>query len=117
MLTMSADELVKRAGSISRKLRKTLPTSVTLVTHPGESSAGGGSFPLLQLPTTLIEVRIAGLAPQQIEEALRLAAVPVIGRIHRARFLLDVRTILDRDIPVLSAMLALVAAAPREVTQ
>jgi L-seryl-tRNA(Ser) seleniumtransferase len=102
MLTMTAEQLVRRAGMISRKLRKTLPGSVSLVTHSGESSAGGGSFPLLQLPTTLIEIRITGRSPHHIEETLRRATVPVIGRIHRDRFLLDVRTILDSDLPALA---------------
>jgi L-seryl-tRNA(Ser) seleniumtransferase len=115
MLTMSADQLLRRSGMISRKLRKVLPASITLLTHPGESSAGGGSFPLLQLPTTLFEIRIAGLSPQQIEEALRFAPVPVIGRIHRDRFLLDVRTILDADLPALSASLLQVARTCVEV--
>ena len=106
MLTMSAEELARRAASISRGLRRTLPDAVTLVRHPGESSAGGGSFPLLQLPTTLIEVRIGDFSPQRIEGALRRSAVPVIGRIHRDRFLLDARTILDRDLPALARSLA-----------
>jgi L-seryl-tRNA(Ser) seleniumtransferase len=111
MLTMTADQLVKRAGMISRKLRKNLPDTVSLITHPGESSAGGGSFPLLQLPTTLLEVRITGLTPQQIEEMLRRATVPVIGRIHRGRFLLDARTIMDHDISLLSDSLCHAAGA------
>ncbi len=111
MLTIPPDQLVRRAGAISRKLRKALSGAVTFTTHPGESSAGGGSFPLLQLPTTLIEVSVEGMAPQRIEEILRLGPVPVIGRIQRGRFLLDVRTILDRDIPVLCAMLARLPSA------
>jgi L-seryl-tRNA(Ser) seleniumtransferase len=101
MLTMSAEQLSRRADMIVRKLRRTLPASVTFIKRPGESSAGGGSFPLLQLPTTLIEIGIAGHSPQQIEVALRRATIPVIGRIHRDRYLLDVRTILDRDLPAL----------------
>jgi L-seryl-tRNA(Ser) seleniumtransferase len=102
MLTMTAEQLVRRAAMISRKLRKALPDSVSFVTHLGESSAGGGSFPLLQLPTSLIEVRINESSPHKIEETLRQASVPVIGRIHRDRFLLDVRTILDSDIQALT---------------
>lgn len=115
MLTMSGEELVRRAGMISRRLRKALPDSITFVTHPGESSAGGGSFPLLQLPTTLIEIRIAGWLPHQIEEALRRVKVPVIGRIHRDRFLLDARTIMDRDLPALVDSLHQVALEAGEV--
>jgi L-seryl-tRNA(Ser) seleniumtransferase len=117
MLTMSADQLVSRAGMILKKLRKALPVSVTLATHLGESSAGGGSFPLLQLPTTLIEVRIPGLSPDKIESALRLAAVPVIGRIQRDRFLLDVRTLMDHDLPGLAASLRQVARVHAEVQE
>lgn len=101
MLTMTAAQLARRADALLRRLRRALPDSVTLVRHAGESSPGGGSFPLLQLPTTLIELGIAEYSAQQIEVALRRATVPVIGRIQRDRFLLDVRTILDRDLPVL----------------
>ena len=102
MLTMTAAQLSGRADMIARRLRRALPDTVRLVKHPGESSAGGGSFPLLQLPTTLLEVVIAGHSPQQVESALRRASTPVIGRIHRDRFLLDARTILDRDLPALA---------------
>jgi len=106
MLTMTAVQLARRADVIARRLRRALPDSVRLVKHPGESSAGGGSFPLLQLPTTLIEVRIAGNSPQQVEAALRRASTPVIGRIHRDRYLLDVRTVMDRDLPALAQSMA-----------
>lgn len=106
MLTMTAGDLDHRADVIVRRLRRSLPDTVTLVKHRGESSAGGGSFPLLQLPTTLVEVVVAGHSPLQIEAALRRTMVPVIGRIHHDRYLLDVRTILDRDLPTLSQSLA-----------
>jgi len=105
MLTMTAEQLVRRAEAIARRLRRIIQDTVTLVKRPGESSAGGGSLPLLQLPTTLIEVRIAGHSPQQIEVALRQASTPVIGRIQRDRFLLDVRTVMDRDLPSLAQSL------------
>ena len=116
MLTMTAEQLARRADTIARRLRRTLPERVALVKHAGESSAGGGSFPLLQLPTTLIEVRIAGYSAQQIEAALRRATTPVIGRIHRDRFLLDVRTVMDRDLPVLAQSLAEVSASRAKET-
>jgi L-seryl-tRNA(Ser) seleniumtransferase len=105
MLTMPAEKLSRRADRIIRHLRRHLPKTVSFTRHPGESSAGGGSFPLLQLPTTLIEVRISGAAPLRIESALRLTTPPVVGRIHRDRFLLDARTLLDRDLLPLVASL------------
>jgi L-seryl-tRNA(Ser) seleniumtransferase len=105
MLTMTTKELSSRAERIIRYLRRHLPETVCFKRHPGESSAGGGSFPLLQLPTTLIEVCISGESPFRIESTLRLTTPPVVGRIHRDRFLLDVRTLLDRDLlPLLASL-------------
>jgi len=98
MLVATPAELSRRADLLIRRLRRALPGTVTLMKHPGESSAGGGSFPLLQLPTSLIEVRIAGASPQQVEAAMRMGSAPVVGRIQRDRFLLDMRTILDYDL-------------------
>lgn len=105
MLTMSPKELSGRADRIIRYLRRQLPNTVSLLRHPGESSAGGGSFPLLQLPTTLIEIIISGTTPCRIEAVLRRTSTPVVGRVHRDRFLLDARTILDKDFTPLLASL------------
>ena len=110
MLTSQPADLAARGDRIVRRLRRALPATVHLVKHRGESSAGGGSFPLLQLPTTLIEVRMNGATPQQIEAALRQTATAVIGRIHRDRFLLDVRTLLDQDMTQLAGALGEAAA-------
>ena len=106
MLTISVPELSRKADMIKRSLKRSLPSAVTLTKRQGESSAGGGSFPLLQLTTTLLEVTIAGAAPQRIEAALRQASTPVIGRINKGSFLLDVRTVMVEDIPALAKSLA-----------
>jgi L-seryl-tRNA(Ser) seleniumtransferase len=56
------------------------------------------------------------MVPHQIEESLRRAEVPIIGRIQRDRFLLDARTLLDRDLTALIASLRQVACLPAEET-
>jgi len=111
MLTASPADVSRRADRILRMLRRRLPKTVTLLKHHGESSAGGGALPLLRMPTSLMEVRIASASPQQIEQGLRQASTPVVGRIHRDRYLLDVRTILDHDLPGLTLSLAEAAAS------
>ena len=111
MLTMTPEELSRRAGMMIHRLKRQLSGKVMFSKHTGESSAGGGSLPLQHLPTTLIEIRIQGATPSRIEAALRQATTPVIGRIHRGRFLLDVRTIFDRDITALSDSLGEAVAA------
>jgi L-seryl-tRNA(Ser) seleniumtransferase len=111
MLTLTPAELSRRADLIAGRLRRKLPKEATVRKLHGESSAGGGSLPLLRLATTLLEVRIGDASPQEIERGLRGASTPVIGRIHKERFVLDVRTILDRDIPDLAASLVEAASS------
>jgi L-seryl-tRNA(Ser) seleniumtransferase len=110
MLTAPPEAIERRADRMMRRFRRMLPPGVTLAKHRGESNAGGGAFPLLQLPTTLVEVRIAGASPQQIEATLRRAAIPVVGRINRDRFLLDMRTISDHELPALCEAIRWAAA-------
>lgn len=102
MLTTPPAVLAQRASKLVRRLGRLLPDKVKFTRHNGESCVGGGSFPLLHLPTTQIEISIEGVSAQRIDAALRRTAIPVIGRIHRDRFLLDIRTIGECDIPALT---------------
>ncbi|MEZ4483367.1 MAG: hypothetical protein R2864_01800 [Syntrophotaleaceae bacterium] len=87
MMTLSAEELAGRAKAMVRRLRRALPPSVSLKTLKGFSQVGGGTFPLLELPTTLVVVSVDGFSSQQLEQMLRAGASPIIGRISRDEFL------------------------------
>ncbi|HIJ81080.1 MAG TPA: L-seryl-tRNA(Sec) selenium transferase [Desulfuromonadales bacterium] len=105
MLIVPERELIRRADGIIRRIRRHLPENVTLVRRQGESTSGGGSSPLVRLPTALIEVTIAGTPPHRLEEILRRSSPPLIGRIHRDRYVLDVRTLREEEITSLLASL------------
>lgn len=105
MLTMPEQELNLRAAGMLRRLKRTLPGTISLVLVNGLSMAGGGSLPTLRLPTKLLAVSCENLSAIEIEKTLRSARTPVIGRISKDRFLLDTRTILDSDLPLLAASL------------
>jgi L-seryl-tRNA(Ser) seleniumtransferase len=105
MLTISAADLRNRGRRLLRRLRTSLPAEVSLVLADGVSQPGGGSYPLLSLPTTLIAISREGMPPQEIEKRFRSAPVPVIGRISGGRFLLDLRTVQEEDVPHLVAAL------------
>ncbi|MDD2336440.1 MAG: L-seryl-tRNA(Sec) selenium transferase [Geobacteraceae bacterium] len=108
MLTVTGDELASRTKSAVRRMRRALPTTVTLKTLPGFSQVGGGTFPLLEIPTSLISISVAGLSPQQLEQKLRTGPLPIIGRISHGIFLLDLRTVTDKDIPeIISAIVSI----------
>lgn len=110
MLTVSGEELSSRARAAARRMRRALPATVSLKTLPGFSQVGGGTFPLLEIPTSLIAVTVAGFSAQQLEQKLRTSPLPVIGRISQGEFLLDPRTLSDREIPEIIAALQAIAA-------
>jgi len=64
----------------------------------GSSEVGGGSFPGTALPTWLVELHAAGVAPQALAERLRRATPPVVARIADDRVLLDARTIFPDEV-------------------
>ncbi|ABB30310.1 L-seryl-tRNA selenium transferase [Geobacter metallireducens RCH3] len=109
MLTASAAELATRARSFARRIRRASPPDIRLTLTSGISQVGGGAYPLLELPTTLMAMEADGISPQEMEIRLRGMEVPVTGRIHRGRFLLDVRTLQDDDIPFIAAALSSLA--------
>jgi L-seryl-tRNA(Ser) seleniumtransferase len=110
MLAATAAELAVRGRSVLRRLRRAVPAAVGLSLVDGSSQVGGGALPLLELPTALIAVELEGVSAQKLELRLRGCAVPVIGRIWKDRFLLDLRTLLDDDIPHLIAALSSLVA-------
>jgi L-seryl-tRNA(Ser) seleniumtransferase len=48
---------------------------------------------------------MGGHTPQELERRLRGSEIPVIGRINRGTFLLDVRTLAAADLPVIAEAL------------
>jgi L-seryl-tRNA(Ser) seleniumtransferase len=70
------------------------------------SEVGGGALPEVKLPTAALAVGATPAAARELDEALRRADPPVIGRITRDRLLLDCRTIRPEQIPAVAAALA-----------
>ena len=64
------------------------------------SRAGGGSLPLLDLPSKCVGISISGMSASSIERQLRLGSPSIIGRIEDDIFILDPRTI-QEDEPLL----------------
>jgi L-seryl-tRNA(Ser) seleniumtransferase len=112
MMTMPAEELASRAAKAVRRMRRALPAGVSLATLKGFSQVGGGTFPLLEVPTSLISVSVDGLSAQQLEQKLRTRVLPIIGRISQGAFLLDLRTVSAQDISdIISALLSITASS------
>jgi len=109
MLTFSPTELAEKGRRVVRLLRRSLSSRVEVTLAKGVSHVGGGALPGQELPTVLLSLRVVGFSPQELETRLRTGAVPVVGRIAKGEFLLDLRTILDADVPLLLAALKALA--------
>jgi len=64
-----------------------------------EGQVGGGSVPTQLLRSWAVAIDPGRLSLDELEERLRRREMPVIGRISRAQYLLDVRTLAERDFP------------------
>ena len=107
MLTMPVDRLERRAERLVELLAGIEPYAEIAV-ETEYSQVGGGSLPLERIETRVISVLPKSMTLNQLEEGLRMANTPVIGRIARDRFLIDVRTVFDHQLPMLAKMLAMV---------
>lgn len=105
MLTITQDELKKRAQKIARRLRKNLATQCKVNIVPTVSRVGGGALPETGIESWAIELEPEHMKLSFFEKSLRKLAIPLIGRIENERFLLDVRTVQEREIPNLVALL------------
>jgi L-seryl-tRNA(Ser) seleniumtransferase len=106
MLTISREELVRKARRLRRQIRSKLGDGVEAVIRDDTSQVGGGAYPLQELPTQVVSVRSKRFSPSQLEQKLRRQCPPVIARIRRDELVLDLRTIRDGEIPLLVQALA-----------
>lgn len=105
MLSMSLQTIAQRI----RRLRRRLPPAVWSAYQPrvleGQSAVGGGALPLAPLPTKLLALRPTFCSVMELERQLRCRHPAIIGRIAQDQYLLDLRTVLDREIPELATAL------------
>ena len=75
------------------------------------SFPGGGAMPEVGLPTTCVAVSHPAIDANELDARLRGGRPPVVGRIGKGRYLLDLRTVRDPEVGELAG--ALVALLPR----
>jgi L-seryl-tRNA(Ser) seleniumtransferase len=94
MIRLSAAEIRLRADALARSL-----DGLGVVVIEGTSVIGGGSTPEQGLPTHLIAIE--GENVVALERRLRGGDPPVVARIEDERLLLDLRTVLPEEEPLL----------------
>ncbi|WP_241421086.1 L-seryl-tRNA(Sec) selenium transferase [Candidatus Contubernalis alkaliaceticus] len=106
MLTIPVQVLEYRASSLAAFLKEHLTGKVSIQVIDGYSQVGGGSLPLEKMPTKLVSLQPNRMVTTaEAVERLRREVVPVVARVHKNQLLIDVRTVLQEEIPLLQASL------------
>lgn len=102
MLTLPVADVAKSARRLLKVLRDVSAGSFEASIGDGHTQVGGGAMPLQAIPTKLLFVKAKGVSPNRLEKALRMNRVPIITRIERDQVVLDMRTLLEGDVEVIS---------------
>jgi L-seryl-tRNA(Ser) seleniumtransferase len=108
MMQMSIDEISSRTEKFYRELSAGIAKAdAEIEIADGRSLVGGGSTPAQSLPTKILRIASARHSASELEVRLRrgAGAAPVIARIEDDRLLIDLRTVLPEQEPVLTETL------------
>jgi L-seryl-tRNA(Ser) seleniumtransferase len=89
MLTLRKQELHRRASLLAAEC----PPALEPELRAGFSAVGGGSFPGVVLPTTLVALSGGNFGAEGLALRLRLGPQPIVSRVADGRVLLDPRTL------------------------
>lgn len=98
MLTQPIKNIERRAKKIEKKIKEIKSPSIKTRVEKQFSQAGGGSLPLINLPTVVVILTTSGSTVNKLEERLRKGNHPVIARIKDDSIIFDARTIHDDEI-------------------
>ena len=102
----------RRARRVLRLLPAELRRRLAATVVEDRAQVGGGALPTVALPTAAVALGASAAEARALDEALRRAEPPVIGRIVDDRLLLDCRTVLPTQVRTLAAA---IAAAPSRI--
>ena len=98
MMLQPIATLEEKAGRLKKMLESAGHKRLTIASLDLVSRPGGGSLPLLELPSKGLSIGIVGLSPNAIEKSLRLSSPPIIGRIEDDMYVMDMRTLQDDEL-------------------
>ena len=101
MLSISAPDIRRRAKRLLGRVKSKIEGKCLVTLVATESRVGGGALPEHGLPSWALSLSPLDRSVADVEKGLRLGEQSVIGRIENDTYLLDLRTIADRDIALL----------------
>ncbi len=110
LLSRSAEDLERIAHAAAAFFRKADAADLEINTARAESYVGGGTLPYVRLPTFVVALRHKHLSPHALSGVLRRLEPPVLARATGDAVYVDMRSVLDDDLPLLERAVGTVAA-------
>ena len=101
MMLQPIATLEEKAGRLKKMLESAGRIRLTVASLDLVSRPGGGSLPLLELPSKGLGIAVDGLSANAIEKSLRLSSPPIIGRIEDDMYVVDMRTLQDDELEII----------------
>jgi L-seryl-tRNA(Ser) seleniumtransferase len=105
MLSLPPQAMARRIRRLRQRLPATVIQAYRMRTMDGTSAVGGGALPLADLPTKLLALQPTFCSLDELERQLRCRQPAIIGRIAQDHYLLDFRTVQERDMADIAAAL------------
>lgn len=99
MLSEPLQNVQKRAEALAKALL--LLGIGSIAVKESVAYVGGGTLPEQDLDSFVVSVCLPELTAEALTSALRHSETPIIGRIEREHVLLDMRTVHDRELPLI----------------
>jgi len=96
-LTRPIEEIRAVAEGISTKLKAILGDLAKVSVEDGASQVGSGSLPVESIKSAYVVLQPTTMSVDRLAALFRSGEVPVVGRIHEDRLLMDMRTIQQED--------------------
>jgi L-seryl-tRNA(Ser) seleniumtransferase len=97
MLTMPEQIIRGKAERLMALLKNLKNERLEVRSFDATSRAGGGSLPLLKLPSRCVGVKIQNVSANRIDRWMREYTPAIVGRIEDDFFMMDVRTIQEKE--------------------
>ena len=114
MILGGLDALLARTRDAAERLGRDAPDGFRIEVVEGETSIGGGSFPINPLRTALLQIILTASGPQRLERELKGFDPPVLARVRGDSVFVDLRTVTADEEEILIESLA---AAMRNVRE
>lgn len=101
LITLPFEQIESKAKTLFKMLKNIDDTRLSIRLMDIFSRPGGGSLPLLKLPSKGVGTKVQGMSANAIERQMRNNECPIIGRIEEDLFIMDLRTILDDELQLI----------------